>query len=224
MRAESQRALKTAARRVFERDGFLNARISDISAESGLAHGSFYHYYKSKDEIFADIAREVQADMAGRVPTAPDAVTAAPDSGSPALAPAPVPDRVPPTREEVTQQIESTNAQYMRSYERNARMMLLIEQVASYNDAIHELRKARQEAFVGRAEHMIAGLQAQGVASNTIDARQTAFALCAMVSRVAYLCFVLHEDYDLDGVTTTLTQIWTSAIGLDQPVPASEPE
>ena len=34
-----------AAKRVFERDGFLEARIVDIAEAADLAPGSFYHYF-----------------------------------------------------------------------------------------------------------------------------------------------------------------------------------
>jgi AcrR family transcriptional regulator len=33
----------TAAKEIFENDGFLDARISDIAERAGLSHGSFYH-------------------------------------------------------------------------------------------------------------------------------------------------------------------------------------
>src|SRR5580698_7583907 len=41
--------LLEAAKAVFERDGFLAARISDIAAEAEVSHGSFYHYFDSKE-------------------------------------------------------------------------------------------------------------------------------------------------------------------------------
>ena len=44
--------LVTAAKEIFERDGFLDARISDIAERAGLSHGSFYHYFESKEEVF----------------------------------------------------------------------------------------------------------------------------------------------------------------------------
>src|SRR5690242_16840281 len=43
-------ALIAAARTVFERDGFINARITDIAETAGTAHGSFYSYFTSKEE------------------------------------------------------------------------------------------------------------------------------------------------------------------------------
>ena len=43
--AETRARLVEAAKKVFERDGFLNARILDIAETAGLKHGSFYHYF-----------------------------------------------------------------------------------------------------------------------------------------------------------------------------------
>ena len=44
-----------AARRVFERDGFLDARITDITAEAGVAAGPFYTYFTGKEDAFAAV-------------------------------------------------------------------------------------------------------------------------------------------------------------------------
>src|SRR5262245_55422569 len=48
--------LLEAAKQVFEHDGFLAARITDISKRARLSHGSFYHYFDSKEEIFRELA------------------------------------------------------------------------------------------------------------------------------------------------------------------------
>ena len=50
----------SAAKEVFEHDGFLDARISDIAERAGLSHGSFYHYFESKEEVFREVAAEVE--------------------------------------------------------------------------------------------------------------------------------------------------------------------
>ena len=44
--------LVRAAQTIFERDGFLEARITDITAEASTATGSFSTYFTSKEEIF----------------------------------------------------------------------------------------------------------------------------------------------------------------------------
>ena len=45
----------TQAKHVFEDSGFLEARISDIAERAGLSHGSFYHYFESKEEVFLEV-------------------------------------------------------------------------------------------------------------------------------------------------------------------------
>src|SRR4051794_2983245 len=48
-------ALVSAARAVFERDGFVGARVTDIAAHAGVAHGTFYTYFDSKEAVFRDV-------------------------------------------------------------------------------------------------------------------------------------------------------------------------
>ena len=53
-----------AAREVFERDGFLDARIADITATARTATGSFYTYFTSKEEIFLAVVDELSDEVA----------------------------------------------------------------------------------------------------------------------------------------------------------------
>ena len=52
-----------AARRVFERDGYLEARVADIAAAAGVAHGSFYTYFDSKEDVFREMATGLMAEF-----------------------------------------------------------------------------------------------------------------------------------------------------------------
>src|SRR5271165_5679457 len=56
---QTRARLVAAAKEVFEENGFLDARISDIAERAGLSHGSFYHYFESKEEVFREVAAEV---------------------------------------------------------------------------------------------------------------------------------------------------------------------
>ena len=50
-----------AAVRVFARSGFYNSRVSDIAREAGIASGTIYLYFKTKDEILVTLFREKMA-------------------------------------------------------------------------------------------------------------------------------------------------------------------
>jgi TetR/AcrR family transcriptional regulator, fatty acid metabolism regulator protein len=52
-----------AAVRVFARKGYHAARVGDIAAEAGVAHGLLYHYFDSKEKLLESIFRETWAEL-----------------------------------------------------------------------------------------------------------------------------------------------------------------
>ncbi len=50
---------------MFERDGFLAARISYIAATAGLSQGFLYHYFDSKEQIFREVAEAQEQRLIG---------------------------------------------------------------------------------------------------------------------------------------------------------------
>ena len=50
-----------AAVRVFARAGYYNSRVSDIAREAGIASGTIYLYFKTKDEILVTLFRDKMA-------------------------------------------------------------------------------------------------------------------------------------------------------------------
>src|SRR5205085_4295989 len=56
-----------AAVRVFARNGFYNSRVSDIAREAGIASGTIYLYFKTKDEILVTLFREKMAAWVAHV-------------------------------------------------------------------------------------------------------------------------------------------------------------
>ena len=55
VRLDKKQALKTAAYDVFSKKGYKATGISEIARQAGIAVGSFYNYYESKEAIFLDI-------------------------------------------------------------------------------------------------------------------------------------------------------------------------
>ena len=51
-----------AAIRVFARTGYYNSRVSDIAREAGIASGTIYLYFKTKDDILVSLFRDKMAE------------------------------------------------------------------------------------------------------------------------------------------------------------------
>ena len=56
--ADKRRVILDAAVQVFARKGYHAARVGDIAAEAGIAHGLLYHYFGSKEEVLETVFRE----------------------------------------------------------------------------------------------------------------------------------------------------------------------
>ncbi|WP_239003830.1 TetR/AcrR family transcriptional regulator [Nocardia panacis] len=185
-------ALVAAAREVFERDGYLGAKIADIAKTAGMASGSFYTYFDSKEEIFAALVAQVQEEMLHPHVRARTGVT------------------------DPRALIEAANREYLLSYKRNARLMALFEQVAQIDEKFRELRVERGNAFTRRNAKMIRALQDSGRANAELDPMITAHALSSMVSRMAYVVFVQQQRIPFEKLVHTLTQLWANALQLPE--------
>ena len=194
--AETRARLLEAAKKVFEEDGFLDARISDISKRAKLSHGSFYHYFDSKEQIFREVA-EAQEQM----------LTAPPEEKKSASA------RSVSERE----RIRRANRRYLERYRDEARIMGVIEQASRYDEHVTAVRAATQKHFADRAERSIRRLQKLDLVDRSLDPAIAAMALGAMVARFAELWLVQgYADYDFDEAVEQLTTLWCNALRLEE--------
>lgn len=181
--------LVRVARVVFERDGYLGTRVTDITAEAHVAVGTFYTYFSSKQDIFqavvADVGDEVYAAGATTVV-----------------------DRDP------VRVIDQANRQFLRFYRDNTDLMAIVEQVAIINPEFRETRRLLRDRMVQRIERSIRRLQAAGTADPSLDPHCAASALASMVSNFAYAWLVLGEPFEEDVAATTLTRLWVQSIGM----------
>src|SRR2546421_12840059 len=60
--AGKREAILRAATRVFARNGYFNSKVADIAAAAGVADGTVYLYFKSKEEILHSIFDQNMAE------------------------------------------------------------------------------------------------------------------------------------------------------------------
>ena len=181
-----------AARQVFERDGYHEARVTDISAAARASHGTFYTYFDSKEDVFRKVLERMQADMHARRQSAP-----------PGLTPA--------------ERIAHANRGYMEEYRRNARMIGIMEQVATAVE-LRSLRREMRGLANSRSSRAIARWQREGWVDPTLDATLVASALGSMVDRSFFVWFVLGEPIDVDRALDTLNLLCARALGVEDRV------
>lgn len=191
-------ALLAAARIVFASSGFAESRIADISAVAGVAHGSFYTYFSSKQEVLHAVMSELQREMTTQRPVHEAPLD--PLAG-----------------------IEAAHRHYLRMYRENAALLATLEQVATLSEELKALRREHRRFFVERTARAIRRWQDLGLADRELDAVYSASALGNMVDRFAYVWFVLGEEFEEDRAVATLTRLWGQALGLDHP-PAAPPD
>ena len=65
---DKREAILRAATKVFARSGYFNSKVADVAREAGVADGTVYLYFKSKEEILRSIFERNTSDAvrAGR--------------------------------------------------------------------------------------------------------------------------------------------------------------
>jgi AcrR family transcriptional regulator len=193
--AETRARLLAAAKEIFEENGFLDARISDIAERAGLSHGSFYHYFDSKEEVFREVAEAVEDQLSAPL-------------GSVILDPAS--DATPAER------IRAAIRLHMESYRQEARIMGVIEQVSRYDEHVRAARFERHRHPGHQVEESIRRLQRHGLADPTLDPVVAAAALGSMTTRFPEMWLVEGSlDCGFDEGVEQLTRVFVNALGLE---------
>lgn len=195
--ATRRAAILTSARKVFIRDGYHAARLSDIAQAAGCSVGSLYTYFEDRAALLSAVLDQVELEMRMRNRSL---------------------DWRGGSVEEIKEAIKQTNRAYLETFRRNAAEMALLEQVALSEPAFHKQRQERARRFVQRNAGMIEQLQEAGLVNATDDAETLSAALSVMVSRLAYNAFIVGnflEDSSVERLAKTVDQVWFRVLGLN---------
>jgi AcrR family transcriptional regulator len=182
--------LLAGARRAFGDSGsYVDTRITDIAKESGVAYGSFYTYFDSKEQLFYELASSVVNEMY--------------EEGTSRY-----------RGDDPIERIDSANRQFLASYREHAVMMTIIEQATALYPDLRELRRELRGRFVERIQVNIERWQTRGIAEKSLDAHLAAHALVSLTDNFGYLWFVLGEPFDEEPALSTITNLWVHALGI----------
>jgi AcrR family transcriptional regulator len=187
----TRRSLLSAARRVFERRGYVDANVEDIVTEAGVARGSFYTYFPSKVDIFravcAEVGKQIDNAVAGADLRGLDPVAA------------------------LTQSIRG----YFEAYRGNATIFGLLERLSSVDPEIYDMGVRSRRKHIRRIAAAIRRWQSRGVADPIVEPDGTAAALVSMTSNFCYWWFEGPEQHDGDEpALAVISDIWIRALGL----------
>ncbi len=186
--ATRKRELLEAARRVFERKGFMDARVSDIVKEAHVSHGTFYTYFDTKEAVFSALAHDViESMLRSMTTTAPKA--------------------------SLDQRIHDSVVRFVQAYRPHAKMIGLIEQVGTSSPQMRNLRLELRDTFVRRTRRGIQRMRSSGqLADPELDIEYTAEVLGAMIEYSCYVWFCLDKNFDEPRLIEALVSVWRNAL------------
>ena len=185
--------LLAAARRLFEDRGYAATRMSDISIEAQVSHGTVYTWFTDKEAVLRALVDVIVSEAY--------AALAVGDEISDPLA-----------------RMAEANRRYLQAYRRDGRMLEVVEEVAGTDPRYREVLSGIRRDHVARVTREIERLQRAGVAADDVDPAIAASALCAMVEGFGRHWYGRREQesspYDDATAVATLSTIWARGLGL----------
>jgi AcrR family transcriptional regulator len=167
-------------------------RVADIVAEAGVAHGTFYTYFESKQAVFIEVANDVERGL--------NEALARPEDGA---------------ERSAVENLRRSHQRFFEYYGHNGAILALIEQVATMDPEFEAMRRRRRQIHVERVASTIERWQERGIAESHLDPYACATALVSMRSSLAAWLFEGDEALGQEVAIDTLTEIWVRAVGLE---------
>jgi AcrR family transcriptional regulator len=188
---ETDEAFRDAARTVFARDGYLNARISDIAEAAGRSVASFYNYYDTKADLLIALAEEFHAE---------------------ATAMAVLPYRVGLSHEDA---LREAVAGFWRTYAKRRGELIGIFQAAMVEGQFRDRWLELRGEAVNRIAAQVRRAQAEGFCPG-VDPVLTASALSAMLEHFCYIWLGQGGEkgvpFDDERALDALATIWVRSV------------
>jgi AcrR family transcriptional regulator len=180
--------LLEAAAAVFARDGYVNARMSDVADEADISMGGLYRYFANKEDLFAQVIADLHEELYHASTTKEHHFETDPYEA-----------------------LVEANRGYLALYSERRDVMRAFIQAAHVEDRFRDfwwqMRNRHIERFTSALKRVHGISEANGV-----DAALAAEALACMVEQTAYVWYAqqaLHgSEVDLDDAARTVAHSW----------------
>jgi len=190
------------ARSVFERNGYLETRIADITKAARVAHGTFYNYFDSRFDVFGLIGVQVCEQLMAELRVGQARLeTSLKGTDHSDL-------------QRILRRIYTDNRLTVEFYIANARFMGVFEQFASVDEHGAAVRLMVREQFLRRAARFLERLQRDGRADSRLDPWTASEVLICMLERITINWAVLGIEQDIEEGIRALSQVWVRALGV----------
>ncbi len=187
--------LVAGAREVFAERGFAATRMGDLADAAGVAHGTVYTYFDTKEDVLLAVLDAVRADLH-------EAMT------------------LPRLRDPILR-VEAANRAYLDGYRAHAQLLQVAQEAAAGDSRFADVLLDLRRTHVARVAAAIRKLQSEGLAAPDLDPQTSAAALCAMVEAFAAHWLGRGEVHDEAVATRTLTQLWVRGLGMPARIEAA---
>ena len=187
--AATQELLLQAARDVFAEKGYQATTVGAITKAASTAHGTFYLYFRNKDDAFAKVVESVMFDVYDRALSFP-------------------------LEGDLRDLLEQALRGFLEVFVRNAGIWRALLEGAFTTPAVEETWGEIRAGFIRRVSALMRELQAAGLV-RPLDTDLTTTAMGAMVEWTATTQFVLRRPQvvaSFDDTVTTLADLWHHAL------------
>jgi AcrR family transcriptional regulator len=192
--AATRELLFTAAHEVFAERGYQATTVGAITTHANTAHGTFYLYFRNKEDVFAKVVESVALEMYDHTWSV---------------------EHLRGSQREV---LERTIRGYLEVFVRHAGIWRCLLEGAFTTPSIEAAWCELRGGFISRTARSLTQLREAGLVRD-VEVDVTANALCAMVEWAATTQFVLRmppvQEATFDDTVATLTDLWYHALFTD---------
>ena len=195
--AATQEQLLQAAREVFEQKGYQAATVGAITSAANIAHGTFYLYFRNKEDAFGRVMQEVTDELYREA-------GARWATGDP------------------YRSLEAATRGFLDVFVAHRGLWRCLLEGIFQSQAVEEMWLGIRRRFTDRIARNLDQLRGED-AIRPLDPALTAHALGAMVEWFAFTHFVLEEppveDESFETSVRLLTDLWFHAVYTDATQP-----